>query len=90
MPSSGFRVGCGGFAASGGRKQGEIGDGRAMLPVKKVSKAAKRRRRSHHAMSVPNLVDCPKCGKAKLPHVSCGSCGYVSAKVMLSTGDEGT
>lgn len=56
-----------------------------MLPVKKKSKCAKRKRRSHHALSAPNLVPCPKCGNAKLPHAACDMCGYVSGKQMLVT-----
>lgn len=54
-----------------------------MLPVKKTSKCCKRKRRSHLALKPPNIVSCPKCGRAKLPHVACESCGYVSAKLML-------
>ncbi len=57
-----------------------------MVPTKKKSKCAKRKRRSHHALHPPNLVPCPKCGHAKLPHASCASCGYVSGKLLLSTG----
>lgn len=54
-----------------------------MIPIKKASKSQKRRRRAHHALPLPNLVSCPKCGKPKLPHCACGVCGYVSAKQTL-------
>jgi large subunit ribosomal protein L32 len=60
-----------------------------MLPVKKKSKCRKRTRRAHHALRPPNLVACPKCGKAKLPHSACGQCGYVSAKLMMKIHEEG-
>lgn len=54
-----------------------------MVPVAKTSKARKRKRRSHHAMDRPNLVACPKCSTAKLPHAACDNCGYVSSSVAL-------
>ncbi len=59
-----------------------------MLPVKKSSKSQKRKRRSHLALSAVNLVPCPKCGKAKLPHCACSTCGYVSSKQTMPVAEE--
>ncbi len=59
-----------------------------MLPVKKMSKTRTRTRRAHHALQPTTLSPCPKCGKPKLPHAACGTCGYVSAKVMLPVGEK--
>ncbi|HNQ21974.1 MAG TPA: 50S ribosomal protein L32 [Phycisphaerae bacterium] len=59
-----------------------------MLPVGKVSKCRKRTRRAHHALRPVNLSPCPHCGKPKLPHAACRVCGYVSAKLMLPTGEQ--
>jgi large subunit ribosomal protein L32 len=59
-----------------------------MLPVKKTSKARKRKRRSHHALTPPNLTACPRCGKSKLPHAACQNCGYVSRKVALPVAEK--
>ncbi len=59
-----------------------------MLPVARTSKARKNKRRSHHALRRPNLVGCPKCGVAKLPHGCCRNCGYVSSNVALAIKSE--
>jgi large subunit ribosomal protein L32 len=59
-----------------------------MLPVKKMSKTRTRTRRAHHALQPLTLSPCPKCGKPKLPHGACGTCGYVNAKVMLPVGEK--
>ncbi|MGB0716904.1 MAG: 50S ribosomal protein L32 [Phycisphaerae bacterium] len=54
-----------------------------MLPVKKTSRCRTRTRRAHHALRAVNSISCPNCGKPKLPHAACDSCGYVSRKVIL-------
>jgi large subunit ribosomal protein L32 len=59
-----------------------------MVPVAKTSKARKNKRRSHHALRRPNLVACPKCNAAKLPHGACEQCGYVSSSVALVLKDQ--
>ena len=59
-----------------------------MLPVKKISRCRTRTRRAHHALPHVNLVDCPKCGKEKLPHCACAACGYVSSKLVLPVAGE--
>jgi large subunit ribosomal protein L32 len=59
-----------------------------MLPVQKKSKMRKRTRRSHHALRAVQLIACPQCGQAKLPHAACGNCGYVNQHTRIATGDE--
>ncbi|HSW46689.1 MAG TPA: 50S ribosomal protein L32 [Phycisphaerae bacterium] len=59
-----------------------------MLPPRRTGKARKRKRRSHHALSHPNLVACPKCGVAKRPHGACDNCGYASSRVALPIKEE--
>ena len=56
-----------------------------MLPVQRVSKSRKRRRRSHHALKAPQYGLCRQCGTAKLPHVACTNCGFVNPKVALKS-----
>lgn len=62
-----------------------------MLPVQKISKSRKRRRRSHQALKPIHFVRCPQCANAKLPHAACGNCGYVNPKLSIDfqTGDSG-
>ncbi len=59
-----------------------------MQPVQKVSKSRKRNRRSHHALKPIHYVRCAQCGSAKLPHVSCGNCGYHNSTVAVDVGGE--
>lgn len=54
-----------------------------MLPVQKISKSRKRRRRSHMALKPIHYVRCPQCSNVKLPHAACGSCGFVNPNLSL-------
>ncbi len=54
-----------------------------MLPARRTSKARKRKRRSHHALTPMNLVNCPQCGQKKLPHSACQNCGYFNPRVKI-------
>lgn len=59
-----------------------------MLPVTKKSKMRKRTRRSHHALTPVQLIACPQCSQAKLPHAACRNCGYVNAHTSIRVGTE--
>ncbi|MCK6455561.1 MAG: 50S ribosomal protein L32 [Phycisphaerae bacterium] len=59
-----------------------------MVPARRVSKSRKRLRRSHHALKPRNLVACPRCSSAKLPHRACEKCGYVNQKVAVKIATE--
>jgi large subunit ribosomal protein L32 len=54
-----------------------------MLPTQKLSRARTRSRRSHHALSPVNYVDCPQCNSPKLPHAACENCGFVRPGLSL-------
>lgn len=57
-------------------------------PKRKWSKARTRRARSNWKMSVPNLVECPRCHTLKRPHVACKTCGYYNGKKVIEVGQE--
>ncbi len=59
-----------------------------MLPVKKLSRAKTRSRRSHHALRPVNYSLCSKCSSAKLPHAACGQCGYHNSSITLKLAEE--
>ena len=42
---------------------------------KKVSRARRDKRRSHHALPMPTLIECSRCGQPVKPHRVCGHCG---------------
>lgn len=54
-----------------------------MLPVHKKTKRRKRTRRSHHALVPRQLISCPQCSQAKMPHTACENCGYVNSHTTL-------
>jgi len=46
------------------------------VPKRKVSRARKGKRRSHMALSVPNLTECPRCKQKIMPHRVCPYCEH--------------
>lgn len=53
------------------------------LPKRRTSKTRKRKRRSHHALSAPNIIECPNCGEPVVPHRACASCGEYNGRKVL-------
>ncbi len=53
-------------------------------PKKKTSKSRGGMRRSHDALSAPNLSACPQCGDPKEPHRVCPSCGHYRGKQVFA------
>lgn len=53
------------------------------LPKKKQAKSRTRTRKSTKTMSLPKLVQCPKCKELKFPHRACQSCGYYKEGLTL-------
>jgi len=53
------------------------------LPKRRHSKSRRNKRRTHWKLAAPNLVECPHCGQAKLPHRVCPHCGYYGKREVI-------
>ena len=50
------------------------------VPKRKVAHARQMERRSHLALTLPTLVECPHCHEPKLPHRVCPACGWYNGR----------
>ena len=50
------------------------------VPKRKVAHARQMDRRSHHAITLPTLVECSHCHEQKLPYRVCPACGYYNGR----------
>ncbi len=55
----------------------------AIGPKNKSSKSRRDKRRANWKMSVPNLVECSKCGELSMPHRVCKNCGSYNKKEII-------
>ncbi|MCB2186387.1 MAG: 50S ribosomal protein L32 [Deltaproteobacteria bacterium] len=53
------------------------------VPKRRQSHTRGAKRRSHDAITLPNVVLCPQCGEPKLPHKVCPSCGTYKSRQLL-------
>ena len=53
------------------------------LPKRRHSYSRTRLRRSHDALSKPNIGRCPECGEPKMSHRLCGRCGMYKGKSII-------
>jgi len=59
------------------------------LPKRKVSHARQGNRRSHHALTLPSLVECSHCHAMKRSHHVCPSCGYYDGRQVVEVKKKG-
>lgn len=59
-------------------------------PKKRKSSSAVRTNRAHQALKPVTLDKCPKCGKAKQPHIVCNFCGTYRGRQVLKVKAEAT
>jgi len=52
-------------------------------PKRKHTKGRRNRRRSHDAVTAPQLVACSNCGEMTTPHTVCSNCGYYDGKEVV-------
>ncbi|MFQ5382076.1 MAG: 50S ribosomal protein L32 [Dehalococcoidia bacterium] len=59
------------------------------LPKRKYPKSRQGKRRSHLAMRMPHIVECPNCQSPRLAHRACPICGtYRGREVMAVESDD--
>lgn len=51
------------------------------VPRNRHSNARKNTKRAHHAKSATKVYSCPSCGKERLPHRICLSCGHYKGEL---------
>ena len=54
------------------------------VPKGKSSKARRDSRRANCKLSLPGIVECPRCHKMKLAHRVCKACGYYDGKQVMA------
>ena len=57
------------------------------LPKHRQSHSKTRLRRSHDALTSPNVSACPDCGEPKQPHRLCSGCGSYNGKKVVQLDD---
>ena len=58
------------------------------VPKRRTGKAKRNMRRSHHAMTATNTIDCPSCGEKTLPHRVCLQCGHYKDRLVIGAETE--
>jgi len=53
------------------------------VPKRRVSHARQGERRSHLAVGLPRLDECPHCHEPKQQHHACPNCGYYAGRPTL-------
>ena len=54
------------------------------VPKGKGSKTRRDSRRANWKLSLPGIVECPRCHKMKLAHSVCKACGYYDGKQVMT------
>ena len=54
------------------------------LPKRRYPKARRGDRRSHLALALPSIVECPQCHSKMLSHRVCPTCGKYKGRQVIS------
>ena len=60
------------------------------LPARRISKTAKRQRRTHLKKDAPTTDVCKNCGATVVPHRACKKCGFYKGKEVIKVNKEET
>ncbi len=58
------------------------------VPKRRTGKAKKNMRRSHHALTPVNLVECPSCGERIPTHRVCPKCGHYKDRLIVNVDED--
>lgn len=58
------------------------------VPARRVSKTAKRARRTHLKKDAPTVTTCKQCGAPLAPHRACTKCGYYKGTKAVETKED--
>ena len=53
------------------------------VPKRKTSPSRRNMRRSHHALTATNAIECTNCGELRLSHHVCGACGHYNEREVV-------
>lgn len=58
------------------------------VPKRRTSTTRRDKRRTHIALTAPNLDTCPQCGEKKLSHRACPACGSYKGRTVIVKKEE--
>ena len=58
------------------------------VPKRRQSHSKTHMRRSHDALTAPNVGACSECGEPKMPHRLCGSCGTYKGRAVIKLDED--
>jgi len=58
------------------------------VPKRRTSVSKKNKRRSHDALTAPNVISCADCGEPTVMHRACAHCGNYRGRKVISVGNE--
>ncbi len=56
-------------------------------PKRRHSKTRRDKRRTHDAISLPQVVECPSCHEKRQPHRVCPACGHYDGREVVKVGE---
>ena len=57
------------------------------VPKRRTSSTKRDKRRSHDALTPPNVIECPECGEATIFHRACPNCGVYRGRKVVEIED---
>jgi len=58
------------------------------VPKRRTSVSKKNQRRSHDALTAPNVISCPECGESTVMHHACPHCGTYRGRKVINVDND--